>query len=177
MKLLTLLPLRANLLYILHYETPCNLPENGLSGSLTIMSSDCCCTIKISPFLVWSVGLWWFEEVVKVILDKILSLTSNFLPSWPLPSDSLSEVFTVMFWPLTRCCDKLLQYEVICLFIRSSVSAYEICLIATNITPGIKKTYLITSVPKKSIPSTVVTHYCAWYTFFRNRRYQILCKL
>ena len=31
----------------------------------------------------------------------------------------------------------------------------------------------LTSVPKKSIPSAVVIHYCAWYTFFWNRRYQI----
>ena len=31
-------------------------------------------------------------------------------------------------------------------------------------------TYGLTSVPKISIPSTVVIHYCAWYTYFRNRR-------
>ena len=125
---------------------PYCLPPSGLSGSLTIMSSDCCCTIKISPFLFWSVGLWWFEEVVNVILDKILSLTSNFLLSWPLPSESLSEVFTVIFWPLTRCCDnKILQYVVICLFFRSSVSAYEICLFAAIIAPGLVKIFDIRS--------------------------------
>ena len=28
----------------------------------------------------------------------------------------------------------------------------------------------VTSVPKKRIPSAVVTHYCAWYSFFRGGR-------
>ena len=31
---------------------------------------------------------------------------------------------------------------------------------------------ILTSVPKKKrIPSTVLIHYCAWYSFFRNGRY------
>ena len=31
--------------------------------------------------------------------------------------------------------------------------------------------YQVTSVPKKSIASAVVTNYCTCYTFFRNGRY------
>ena len=30
---------------------------------------------------------------------------------------------------------------------------------------------LLTSIPKISIPSALVIHYCAWYTYFRNGRY------
>ena len=30
---------------------------------------------------------------------------------------------------------------------------------------------LVTSVPKKRIPSAVVYYYCAWYSFFWNERY------
>ena len=30
---------------------------------------------------------------------------------------------------------------------------------------------LVMSVPKIIIPSTVVIHYCAWYTYFWNGRY------
>ena len=33
--------------------------------------------------------------------------------------------------------------------------------------------HYVTSVPQKSIPSAVVIHYCAWYTFLPNRCYCI----
>ena len=32
---------------------------------------------------------------------------------------------------------------------------------------------LLTSVPKKRIPCAVVIQYCAWYSFFRNERYDL----
>ena len=35
---------------------------------------------------------------------------------------------------------------------------------------------VIMSVPKKSIPSAVVIHYCTWYTFFRNRYQSVFLK-
>ena len=42
--------------------------------------------------------------------------------------------------------------------------------ITLNIFTLCKNENHVTSAPKKSIPSAVVYYYCAWYTFFQNRR-------
>ena len=49
------------------------------------------------------------------------------------------------------------------------VTSPEITKVTNTSQDAIGEFIKLTSVPKKRIPSTVVMHYCAWYSFFWNR--------
>ena len=54
---------------------------------------------------------------------------------------------------------------------QNSLPLHHECLADDSVKMLQKDLYVLTSVPKISIPSAVVYYYCAWYTYFHNGRY------